>query len=681
MQHSCVYRKQIPVVILVIIICSNLFVSAVNPAIELYQQGEKRLQTGEIFGAIDLFKESLSYNPDYVQPLYGLGRAYFKLEEYEQALIYIKRARQLDRSNSQIAALEGRIYTGLGQFEQAEGIFNSILSREPYNLDAQFGIAELHAAMGNIQNAVSRYRRALESDPYNRRGLLSAALLYAAQDNSEEAAELIQTAVDSYPEDPRVHSIAAEYYYQIDEIRKSEQHARQALQLNPQAEEAIYVLIRILFAQNRYNEAAETVEQNINIDRDNPLLWYLRGKAYWEAGDEERALESFYTSLNIAPSDEITRLALEEFLLDRFPPDAEERVEAATTRFNYGSAYERDNRIELARQEYRRGLMLHPYNQEGRVKYATTFKRTNNIGKYLSILKVVDNEGEISQEIKDEIEIYQSLREDSVAQSWDVDQFSIDRHRYKFAIFTNAALSNLIHLQSAGHLTSYMRGVLQGNEHIEIDDIGTVNSFAEAFKQARKTGVDFFVLLNYQEGERAFKTVAKVYNGSTGTIIKSFESLRTGNRRVSQALIRISGNIADELPLRGTIYRRENDTVLIDVGSFQGITPEDRFDVIRTENLELSDITFGLEYSQADILGQVEVTGVDDLLSVGQVETDQFFDLVNAGDAVIPVSVTEDQAQNQNERQNDNQPSTEEPEPEEPSIIPSEIYKSLLEIE
>ena len=671
MPHRCGAIRKACFTLITILLASLLFISAVNPAIELFQQGQQRLNRGNLFGAIDLFKEALSYNPNYAQPLFGLGRAYFKLEEYEQALEYVQRARLLDRTNASITALAGRIYTGLGQYDEAERIFQSILDREPYNLEAQFGLAELHAAMGNVENAIAGYQNALASDPYNRRGLLSVALLYAAQNNLSEAAELIQTAVDSYPEDPRVHSIAAEYYFKSNDFGKAEQHARQALQLNAAAEDALYVLIRILFSQGRYSDAVQTVEQNISIDRDNPLLWYLRANSFWNIGDQQRALDSFYTALSLQPSAEIPRIALEEYLLDQYVPDSEEREEAAEVRFEYGQAYERENRIELARQEYRRGLMLNPYSREGRVMYATTFKRSNNIGKYLSILEVLAQENRTTQEIRDEIEIYRSLREESVAQSWNVDQFAIDRYRYRFALFTDTGASKMIHLQSQSKLTSYMQGNLQGNEHVEIVSTGEIATFAEAFRQARETDVDFFVVLTYNEGERAFKAVATVYNGSTGTIIRSFESLRTGNRRVSQALIRIAGGIADALPLRGRIYRREDDTVLLDVGSFQGVSPEDLFAVIRNENLELSDTSFTLEYAQSDILGQVEITRVDDLLSVGQVDTDQFFDLVNSGDTVVPVT----------EKENGEAGTAETPQQPESSIIPSEIYKSLLEIE
>ncbi|MFW6207269.1 MAG: tetratricopeptide repeat protein [Spirochaetota bacterium] len=657
--------------LIIILLSSIVFIGAVNPAIELYQEGQQRLNRGNLFGAIDLFKEALSYNPDYAQPLFGLGQAYFKLEEYEQALVYVQRARLLDRNNSSIAALEGRVHTGLGRYEAAERIFESILNREPYNLEAQFGLAELHAATGNVENAISAYQNALESDPYNRRGLLSVALLYAAQNNLTEAAELIQTAVDSYPEDSRVHSIAAEYYFKSDEIRRAEQHARQALQLDEESEDALYVLIRILFSQGRYSDAVDIVDKNIKIDRNDPLLWYLRANALWNTGAEQRAIDSFYTALSLQPSAEISRIALEEFLLERYVPDSDERKRVADVRFEYGQAYERDNRIELARQEYRRGLMLNPYSREGRVMYAATFKRSNNIGKYLSILEVLAEENRTNQEIRDEIEIYRSLREDSVARSWDVDQFAIDRYRYRFALFTDSANSRMIHLQAQNNLTSYMQGILQGSEHIEIVSTDEIKSFADAFRQARETDVDFFIILTFNEGERAFKARASVYNGSTGAVIRNFESLRTGNRRVSQALIRIAANLSEALPLQGRIYRREDDTVLLDVGSFQGVAPEDTFEVIRSENLELSDTKFSLEYAESDILGQVEISQVDDLLAVGQVDTDQFFDLVNTGDAVIPVQPEENEGTGTEATANE----------AEVPIIPSEIYKSLLEIE
>lgn len=640
-----------------------------NPAIELYREGERLLADGQLYEAIDHFKESLVYNPEYVEPLHGLSEAYFKLEEYQQALIYIRQARKLARGNYNIAALEGRIYTGLGRYEDAEALFTQLLEQQPYNREAVFGLAELHVAMGNIENALNSYRSALESDPYNRRGLLSAALLYAAQNNFEAAGELIQTAVDTYPEDPVVHAIGAEYYLQSGLEEKAESHAWQAVALDPENEDALAVLVQLLFRQERFTEAVDAVDRSIGLDRRNPLLWFLRGTAYWELDRNENALDSYYTALDLRPSDEIGRIVLEEFLLQEYLPESEERRRAAEVRFDRGSAYERDNRVELARQEYRRGLMLHPYNRNGRVLYANTYKRSGNIGKYLSILEVLEIDDNTTQDIRDEIEIYRNLRRDSIAAEWGVDQFAIERFRYRFALFTLNFESSLIHLNAEERLSSYMQGLLRGFENIELVENRSVKNFAEAFRAARSQDADFFILLTYRETERSFQVVSEVYNARTGSRVDTLRSIRTGNNRVTQSLVRIADGLADTLPVRGSIYRRSGNEVLVDIGEFQNLSEEQTLLVIRDEHLSLVNNSFRLEYEEENLLGEIVINAVDDLIAKGEVQPYHFFDLINPGDTVFPKPEDTEEAPAQAD------------ESEEEGMILSDIYNAILDID
>lgn len=669
--RKSISRFMCQLLVLGLILVPGLLSAQTNPAIELYEHGERALAAGELYEAIDHFKESLSQNPDYGKPLHGLAEAYFKLGEYEQALIYIRRARRFARNDINIAALEGRIYTGIGRYDEAEELFSKLIELQPYNREALFGMAELHVARGNLENALSTYRSALASDPYNRRGLLSAALLYAAQNEFEAAGELIQTAVDTYPEDPVVHAIGAEYYLQSNQYEKSESHAWQAIALDPANEDALSVLINLLFKQERFEEAVDAVDRSIGLNQREPLLWFLRGKAFWELGQRDNALESFYTALDLRPSDEISRIVLEEFLLREYIPESEERQRAAVVRFERGSAYERDNRIELARQEYRRGLMLHPYNREGRVLYANTYKRSGNIAKYLSILKVLEIDGNTTQAIRDEIEIYQNLRRESIAEDWNVDQFGIDRFHYRFALYTMHSQSSLIHLKAAVHLSSYMQGLLQGYESIELVENSSADSFAEAFRSARSQGADFFVLLTYRETDRSFRVSADVYNARTGGQVETFQSIRTGNNRISQSLVRTVESLAGALPIRGTIYRRRGDEVLVDIGEFQDIEEENTLLVIREEHLNLKNNTFELEYQEENLLGEIRIAEVDDLLGTGTVEPYNFFDLVNPGDTVFPKP----------EEEQEEEPETESPEEAESRIILSDIYNEILNID
>lgn len=645
---------------------------------DFYRQGAVALGRGDLYGAIDNFKESIVRNPDYVLPLAGLAEAYFKLGQYGQALVYVKRARLLARNDYGIAVLEGRIHTGLGNYDEAGTLFSRLLEEQPYNREASFGLAELNVAMGNMENALSSYRRALESDPYNRRGLLSAALLYAAGNNMESAAELIQTAVDSYPEDPGVHTIAARFYMRNGDRDRAELHAGQAIALDPGSEDAHMVMVELLFSERRFSDAVDAVDQIIGLDRRNPLLWYLRGVSLSKTGKPEKALESFYTALSLRPDDEATRLVMEAFLLNEFAPDSQERIDAAKVRFETGRTYERDNRVELARQEYRRGLMLNPYSREGRILYAETFKRTGNLGKYLSVLQVLEKEGTTGQAIDDEIEIYRNLREDSVAEVWGVDQFDLERFQYRFAFFTVKNKSELIHLEADGDLSSYVRSLMQGYENMSIVAEGEVESFAEAFKAARDGNADFFILASYDEGERSFSLDLEVYNAASGVLMDTFSGTRTGNNRVTQSMVRTVDSINRALPVRGSIYRRQGAEVLVDIGKFQGLSTESTLLVIRNEDLKRGSDSFLLDYSEENLLGEIEVTAVDDLLSAGTVRTYQFFDLINPGDAVIPMPAEPESPPPTDEG---GRKKKEEKTPPAKIVPPGDIYRSIIGID
>ncbi|HDQ14384.1 MAG TPA: tetratricopeptide repeat protein [Sediminispirochaeta sp.] len=606
-----------------------------DTAVELYQRGAQLLSGGEIYRAIDNFRESVSMNPNYLEPLFGLAKAYFRLEEYPQALDYVEEARMLARSDLSVAALHGRILTGMGRYDEARRLFEAHLQETPYHRDLLFGLAELRVATGNIELALESYRNALSSDPHSRKGLLAAALLYSAQDRSQEAGKLIRTAVDLYPEDLRVQASAARFYYDTGELERAETHARQALSLEAADREALRVLIRLFFEQQRYEELVSVLEQAISLDRHDHLLWHLQAKAFWETGGREAAFESFKTAMDLRPSDELNIIVMEEFLMREYPPDSPQRRQAAELRFAGGRSYERNNRVELARQEYRRGLVLAPYHQEGRVLYANTYKRSGNLGKYLSVLEVLENNERTTEEIRDEIEIYRHMRENGLAERWGVDQFFLDRPRYRLGLYDLAGDSSLIHQNSEEHIREYIRFLIQGYEHVEIVGNAGVESFAEAFGRARESGADYFAILFYTEDERSFRSRMEVYSASTGALVRPFSSTRTGNNRVGQSLLRTVGSLVEAFPIRGTIYRREGASVLLDIGKFQGLEEGDKLLVISPEELNIADASFRLEYNEEELLGEVEINEVDDLLSEATVSTYQFFDLINPGDMVF----------------------------------------------
>ena len=69
--------------------------------------------------AVEKYKEALSLNPAYLEPMAGLAEAFFRMEEYEEASTYIALARTYDRNSPDLAVLEGRIRIGQGNVPAA----------------------------------------------------------------------------------------------------------------------------------------------------------------------------------------------------------------------------------------------------------------------------------------------------------------------------------------------------------------------------------------------------------------------------------------------------------------------------------------------------------------------------------------------------------------------------------
>jgi tetratricopeptide (TPR) repeat protein len=659
--------------IVLLLLCCGLVAPAVplsaqqKNAVDLYREGQQAFVQGNLYRAIDTYKEALRLNEQYVKPVFGLAQIYFRLGEYRVAESYIRKARRLERENMDIAALEGRIYTGLGEFSAAEEVFERILRREPNNLEAQFGKAELQVARGNAREALDTYLQALRAHPRNKRGLLSAALLYENLEQPEEAEQLIRTAVQYYPNDTAAHTVAARYYMNRGRYESAERHASRALTLDPGNEQALMYLIRIYFESGRYEEAVPHIRETLKDNRSNYLLWYFLGKGLAEQGSTEEAVRAFQSALRLRPDDEVSRIVMEEYMLSAYDMDNTLRKDAASERFDSARGYVQDNRTGLARQEYRRGLKLAPYSVPGRTGYAETYKQSGDYGKYLSILEVVQQEGELSTELKDELEIYRSEAEESVSSDWGIDQFAIERFTYAIPVFTRSS-SEMLHTNAAAELTDYFKGLLLGFENVRVPLTSVTDSFGEAYRQAREQEAHFFLLLSFEERERSFDAFAELYNGRTGELINSWSVYRTGNDKVTRVLYRLADDISTSLPLRGEIYRRDEEQVLLNVGRFNGLEPEDELAVIRRENIELTSSALRFDYNPDDILGTVTVQEVDELTAEGTLERRDIADYVNISDVVF---------------RRQQEPSAEEgqaaeAEPERRS--PAEIYQSLIDI-
>ena len=127
--------------------------------------------------AVEKYKEALSLNPAYLEPMVGLAESFLQMEEYDEASTYVAMARTYDRNNPDLAVLEGRIRIGQGDVPAARALFTGVLQSQPNNVEARLGMAEADIAEGRPQTALGQYARTLKLAPESTRAILSLAML------------------------------------------------------------------------------------------------------------------------------------------------------------------------------------------------------------------------------------------------------------------------------------------------------------------------------------------------------------------------------------------------------------------------------------------------------------------------------------------------------------------------
>jgi Flp pilus assembly protein TadD len=111
-----------------------------------------------------------------------------KVESYDSVGISIKVARSGLDSNFEL----NRAYTALmgGDSETAISTYKNILTTEPTNQDALFGLASTYHRLGNIEQARPYYGQLLKQNPNHREGLNNFLALISDESPQEALAEL-----------------------------------------------------------------------------------------------------------------------------------------------------------------------------------------------------------------------------------------------------------------------------------------------------------------------------------------------------------------------------------------------------------------------------------------------------------------------------------------------------------
>ena len=301
--------------------------------------------------------------------------------------------------------------------------------------------------------------------------------------------------------------------------------------------------------------------------------------------------------------------------------------------------------VQRAQVEYRQALRIDPKNREAALGLADLLRNASP-ERYLRSLKALALTGDLPVAVKDRIEGYESRLAESLSRRWNLDPGTLDKRHGRIGLYYNKDHLQLRHYDAERIVTVTLASLLNDSETLrayigpEETNLIPVPSYADAFRDARAKGYDYFMVISYDENDRELTLTGTLYSGRTGTGVDRVTAYSTENERFKTALLLFSDKICSVIPRYGTILVRNGDEVLLDLGAMDGVKAGDELLVLKAGSLKLRDAALGLVYPAADILATVTLTRADDDLSAGTLKRSGFYDQVNIGDTVIPAPAT-----------------------------------------
>ena len=642
-------RKMIFPVLLIVLIQifinnGQLYAQTEVSASALYEQGRSSMVSENWYAAAESFIECLRLSPAHADATAALAECYYELGEFDQSLVWVRKARTLSRSNTSLANLEAFALIALGRLDEASLIISEVLGKEPYNREALFAAAELDIARGRAGDAVIRYREAVRRFPDDRRLLISLALVLGSLGDTDGARNYIEQALLQHSGDYRVYYYAAYLASQAGRIADGIQYAENALYYRPGNIPARSLMASLRYRAGQYEESARLADELIAAKRDDSLAWYLKGVSYIRMGRFSEAQALLSTAADIDPNDEFIRAALEELLISQTKVEDPARKRWASWHFDRARDFRLRNLIEQALFEYRRGLRLNPYTQDRR-EYAELLRLQGYPARFLEELRFMQNLGMADKSINDAVESYNALLSWALFRRWEVDPVMISKPHWKLAVFSLASQSTFYHTDAGAGASSYIKDLLVHERNILPMDLELrQSSFAAAFRTAREGESDYFLVVSVSESERDISIKGELFVSRTGAKAAVFNSFRTGPDRLRNASRGIVDQLSGALPFRSVLLQRRQDQGLIDKGRVDGVKDGAEYDIVLKGRTGILNEGIGLVYAPEDVAGKLVIEKADEEVSAGRLVRSGYFDRITPGDEVFLAPKKEDPA-------------------------------------
>lgn len=291
-------------VVALVVLCVSLILSGCKAKTkeDLLKEGINLLNTGDVSGAIILFKNSLEKDQNYFDARRQLAKAYLTAGKYEQSEKEFKKVLLMNPSQSDAYLDLSRSYLLSNRPDEALKETDNYLHVHPDSSEAFELLGHSYVLKNDLDQAEKSFLQALKLNPDAFSAKLGLAGVYMQRKDGQRAKELAEEVISKDKGNIKAYYLLARIEESAGDLEKALGIYRKITEMSPRESIALYKSGLLYIQKGQWDRAAEIADLLLKRFPQKPEGNTLTGSMYFHKKNFGDAIIAFQNSIKTKPT-------------------------------------------------------------------------------------------------------------------------------------------------------------------------------------------------------------------------------------------------------------------------------------------------------------------------------------------------------------------------------------------
>ena len=600
--------------------------SAVEAREEIIREIKQNIHQGNYSSALEYIEILSEQNPRDNEWRYFQFQCYLELGQYIQASNTVSYLIKYHPSSQHLMMLAD-LHLEMGRWSEVKKIAEKILEQDRRSIEAKILLIRYNQNFDYNQNVKKIFKQIESLNPYHSNYFRYYSDFLLKEKDFNNLQKVLSLYKKNYPENHHMLASFGRYELLRNNPKKAREYLERSLYYRPRDRDSLNTLWTIEEKLGNFESLIREFKKRDKTAKNDYLISWLyfrdfnkslKNQSFKLKKNKLEAIDTHLSSaLSLAPEYELARFFLEEFYLNNYSINSDERNNLSQFHFDKANKDLKFGRIDHAYHRSLRSLKLSPQNIEIREQYAEILKKLNKDLSYLEELKLIKNlKSKEDFALNTKIEKLDKKYKNYLTKRYKIDIYNIKPLRQKVILFLKPEGENSSFTSDDLYLLGEMvKSRLKSSKNFNL----LIGPTSKQISFLGDNSADFYLTIHAKIKEN-ITILTSIYQKDKRSLLKQLNQSYNGEDQFFYAVKDINDLIESTVVSKGQIIKRlEDERLLVRMGRENNVTLEQEFDL----------------YRQNEVIASGKIIEVDDYLSLIKIDNSSDFKQIKQTDILI----------------------------------------------